>query len=154
MGLFDFFRKKSKLTNSQSDQTTTRLLENTQDIEKIHSYVENLRAQVNIVNIALKKHDDQLTEHKKLINRHSERFEKLEEKVNNVRITPAVEQTLPAVRPIQMPPSSTIPAPKNGESAQKLDINRFSQQQKEKDPGSLLSESGYDPFLCGYRQNS
>ena len=130
MRLFNYFRKKRKQINSHSDQTTNPLLENKQAIEKIGIDVENLGVQVNTVNIALKKHDDELTEHRKLIGQNSERFEKLEEKVSNFQIAPTAVETVPVVRPIQMPSPSTIPAPTTGESPQKFDINRFSQQQK------------------------
>ena len=130
MGLFDIFRKKRKQINSPSDQQTNPLLENKQALEKISSDVKNLKAQVNTANIALRKHDYELTEHGKLIGQHSERFEKLEEKVTTIQIAPAVEQRIPDVRPIQMPNISTMPAPETCESAQKFDINRFSQQQK------------------------
>jgi alpha-D-ribose 1-methylphosphonate 5-triphosphate diphosphatase PhnM len=63
MGLFDIFRKKRKKTNGQGDLSVDQILENKQAIEKISSDVENLKAQVNTVNIALKKHDDQFIEH-------------------------------------------------------------------------------------------
>jgi len=55
---------------------------------------------------------------------------KLEEKVNTIQIAPAVEQKIPDIRPIQIQHSSTIPVSTGDESAQKFDINRFSQQQK------------------------
>lgn len=130
MGIFDIFMKKRKRTNDQGDQPVGQLLENKQVIEKISSDVENLKAQINTVNIALKKHDDQLTGHGKLIGQHSERFEKLEEKVNTIQIVPANVGMIPDIRPIRIPNTSTTPAPTARESAQKFDINRFSQQQK------------------------
>ena len=130
MGLFSFLRKKRERTNVQGDQPVDQLLENKQALEKISSDVENLKAQVNTVNIALKKHDDQFIEHRKVIDQHSEQFEKLEEKVNTIQIAPADVKMIPDVRPIQLPNTSTIPASTDKEPAQKFDINRFSQQQK------------------------
>jgi DNA-binding CsgD family transcriptional regulator/uncharacterized coiled-coil protein SlyX len=130
MGLFNFLWKKQKVRNSQGEQSVDQPLENKRAIEKITSDIENLRARVNTVNIALKKHDDELTEHRKLIGQHSEQFENLEEKVNAVQTAPATDNTVPAVRPVQIPHTSTTLGPTKGESAQKFDINRFSQQQK------------------------
>ena len=130
MRWIDFFRKKRTVRNSQADQTAIPTSGDKQTIEKIDSDIENLRAQVNTVNIALKKHDEELAEHRKLIYQHSERFEKLEEKVSSVQITPAVEHVAPAVRPIQTSHPSTAPVPTTSYSPQKFDINRFSEQQR------------------------
>jgi len=130
MRWIDFFRKKRNVTDSPIDQTGITPSGDQQALEKISSDVENLRAQVNTVNIALKKHDEELTEHRKLIQEHSERFEKLEIKVSPVQITPAVKEAAPTVRPIQTPYLSAAPTPATSYSPQKFDINRFSEQQK------------------------
>jgi hypothetical protein len=130
MRFFNLFRKKRKQKDKRSDQTIKRPLVPKQSLEKMESDVEACRAQLNTVNIALKKHDDELAEHGELITQHSRRFEKLEEKVSTVHMTPPVEKAVQAVRPIQMLHPSTRPAPTTSDAVQKLDINRFSEQQK------------------------
>lgn len=130
MGLFNFFAKKRKAKNNHSCRKKRLPVCNKQAIEKISSGIENLQSQLITVNIALKKHDEELSEHKQLVCQHSERFEKLEEKIRTVSITPPTRETIPPVRPIEIPNPSTTPAPTTSDSIQKFDINRFSEQQK------------------------
>ncbi|MFC1633954.1 helix-turn-helix transcriptional regulator [Planctomycetota bacterium] len=101
-----------------------------QDIGKISADVESLQAQMNTANIALKKHDDDLSEHKRLISQHSNGLEKLEQKVGAAQIIPSVPETIPTFRPIELPTPSTTPVPATTDSTQKFDINHFSEQQK------------------------
>jgi len=101
-----------------------------QAIGKIGADVKSLQAQVNTVNIALKKHDDDLSEHRNLITEHSQGLEKLEQKVSDVQIVPPAQQTIPTVRPFEMPNPSTTSVPTTIEATGKFDINRFSEQQK------------------------
>ena len=126
----NLFGKKRKEKNKRSDRTTRPPLVVKQTLEKIESDIETCRAQLNTVNIILKKHDDELAEHTRLIAQHSERFEKLEEKVSAVENPAPVKETLPTIRPIEIPSPSTVSAPPTTDSTQKLDINRFSEQQK------------------------
>jgi hypothetical protein len=130
MKLFDVFRKKRKVIHRRRKRTTRSTFNNTQAIEKMVSDIEACRAQLNTVNIALKKHDDQLAEHRELVAQHSKRFEKLEEKVSAVSMTAGVKEAVPIARLIQTRPPSTRSAVATSDTIQKFDINRFSEQQK------------------------
>ena len=130
MGLFNLFRKKRKIKIRRKKQNSKSSLKKRPNVEKIGILVEGLQAQINTVNIALKKHDDELTDHKKLISEHAEGLEKLEQKVSTVQINPPVKETIPIIRPVGIVNPSTAPVQTTSESAQKFDINRFSEQQK------------------------
>jgi hypothetical protein len=130
MKFFNLFRKKKQEKNKPSDQTIKPPLVPKQTLEKIESEIETCQTQLNTVNIVLQKHDDQLAEHKRRMDQHSEQFEKLEEKVMAEQLPAPTRDILPALRPIDIPSSSTTPAPLTSDSTQKFDINRFSEQQK------------------------
>ena len=129
MRFFNIFGKKRK-KNKQSDLTTKASLVLKQTLERIESNIEACQAQFNTVNIVLKKHDDQFNKHERRMDEHSERFEKLEEKVSDLQILVPVKKTASSLLPIEVPYLSTTPVQTTGNSTQKLDINRFSEQQK------------------------
>jgi len=130
MGLFNFLRQKRKVKTNREKQPRESPSKTEPAIRKIGDDVEILKAQVNTANIVLKKHDDELSEQKKLITEHSKGLEKLEEKVNTVQIMPLVKETIPTARPTEIISPSTTLAPATIDSIQKFDINRFSEQQK------------------------
>lgn len=99
-------------------------------IERIGADVENIQAQVGTINIALKKHDDEIAEHGRLISENSQGLEKLEQKVSSAQITPPVRDNIHTVRPVQIINPSTAAKPPDSSSDQKFDINRFSEQEK------------------------
>ena len=115
---------------TESPHIPKQTLEDKQTLEKIESEVETCRAQLNTVNMVLKKHDGQLIEHQQRMDQYSDHFEKLEEKVSVVQI-PAPEKKSPsAFQPIVIPNLPITPTPPTPEASQKFDINRFSEQQK------------------------
>jgi len=126
----NLFGKKKKGRNKRSDRTTRPPLVPKQTLERIESDIEACQAQFNTVNIVLKKHDDQFNKHERWMDEHSERFEKLEEKVSDLQIPVPVKKTASSLLPIEVPYPSTTPVQTTGDSTQKLDINRFSEQQK------------------------
>jgi len=130
MSLFNFFRKKRRVRNKQSGRKARLSSGKKQAIEKIGADFERFQVQLNTVNIVLKKHDDELAEHRELISQHSEGLEKLEQKVNTVHINSLVKETIPTARPTEIINPSTIAAPATSDSTQKFDINHFSEQQK------------------------
>ena len=125
MGFFDLFRKKRKLRHSRRPSSNRK-----QNPEKMQVDIEGVKSQMAIISIALKKHDDQLAEHTRVIGEHSKVLEKLEEKVSAIGIAPPVRENIPVMRPIEIINPSTQPGPTNDDPPQKLDFNRFSQQEK------------------------
>lgn len=130
MKFFHFFKKrrntntKRKRRSRKSTPVAKRL------IERIEADVENMQAQIGTINIALKKHDDELLEHGRLISETSQGLQTLEQKVSDIRVAPAVGQPIATVRPIQIISPSTPANPMISSSMQKFDINRFSEQEK------------------------
>ena len=129
MGLFNFLRQKRTVKTDKEKQSESSS-KTEQTLEKIGADVEILKAQVSTANIVLKKHDDDLLEHERLIAEHSKGLEKLEQKVATAQMVSPIRRTIPAVRPIEIPYPSITSAPTTTDSPQKFDINRFSEQQK------------------------
>jgi Fic family protein len=130
MGLFNFLRQKRTVKTNKKKQPGESSSRAEEAIEKIGADIEGLQNQVNTVNILLQKHDDELSEQKKLITEHSKGLEKLEQKVSTAQIVAPVKEIAPAARPIEISNPSTMLVPATGDSTQKFDINRFSEQQK------------------------
>jgi len=99
-------------------------------IERIGADVENIQAQVGTINIALKKHDDELSKHRKLISEHSEGLKNLEQKLNAASITPTEQVNTISPRSVEATNPSTTAKSTIQQSTQKFDINRFSEQEK------------------------
>ena len=130
MRLFNFLRRKGTVKTNKKKQPGESSSRTEKDIKKIGADIEGLQNQVNTVNILLQKHDDDLSEHRRLITEHSKGLEKLEQRVSTAQIVAPVKEVVPAVRPIEIPNPSTTPFPTTSDSTQKFDINRFSEQQK------------------------
>lgn len=130
MGIFNFFKKNRKVKTKQDGRKTKPYSGKKDVIEKIEADVERFQAQLNTVNIALSIHNNELAEHTRLIKEHTKGLESLEQKLNavSIRSPPEAEPTPPISVIASYPPKaikSTTP-----ESPQKLDINRFSEQEK------------------------
>jgi len=93
--------------------------------------IEGLKNQAAVMGIAIKKHDDELAEHMRIIGQHSKVLENLEEKVSaTIRIAPPAKDNIPVMRPIEIINPSTSPGRAPIGFDQRFDINRFSQQEK------------------------
>jgi len=86
----------------------------------------NLQGQINTINIALKKHDDQLLEHKQLININTNSQKKLEQLVESLSVQISESNSYATENTTRSSPDQSIP-PK---SIQKFDIDQFSEQEK------------------------
>jgi DNA-binding CsgD family transcriptional regulator len=128
MGLFHFFiRKKKKISKRSSKRRTA---ESKQIFEKITNDIQNLRDQTGTTNIILHKHEQEINNHKTLIERHSRQLDTLEQLVAKQPAYPA-NIALPAVnRPdisINLP---IAPSRQSRQQGQKFDIAGFSEQEK------------------------
>ena len=99
-------------------------------IERISADVENIQAQIGTINIALKKHDDELLEHGRLISENSQGLKSLEQKLNAESIMPTEQLNTISHRPLETIKAPTTVKSTVQQSTQKLDINRFSEQEK------------------------
>lgn len=126
MGLFNIFRKKKKRKrHSRSPVSRAKPV-----TKKIGTDIDNLQMQISTINIALKKHDDELSEHTRLIGDHTNGLEKLEQMLDTPPISQAAHANISSSDTSEM--VSTHPATEStmSESAQKFDVNRFSEQEK------------------------
>jgi peptidoglycan hydrolase CwlO-like protein len=79
MGLFDLFRRKKKKISKRSSKRRTF---NSKPIfQKIAMDIQNLRDQAGTINIILHKHEQEINNHKTLIERHSRQLDTLEQLV-------------------------------------------------------------------------
>ncbi|MHC4580417.1 MAG: hypothetical protein ACYS14_03105, partial [Planctomycetota bacterium] len=81
MRLFNFLRQKKKANARREKSPGESSSKAEQAIKKIGDDIEGLQNQMNTVKILLQNHDDELSEHSRLITEHSRGFEKLEQKV-------------------------------------------------------------------------
>ena len=131
MGLFFLFRKKRKVKTRRKKRSSNALYNSRPAIKKIETGMKNMQAQITTINIAMNKHDDELSEHTRLISDHAKGLEKLEQRVNTVPLSPPlVREVTSATRPVQIINPSTVPKPAVTSSDHKFDINRFSEQEK------------------------
>lgn len=130
MGLFDFFRKKKKTKTKRKRRSRKPTLKTKQSIKKIEAGIENLQTQIRTMHIALKKHDDELLEHTRLIGEHTKGLVKLEQIVTTTPINSPAEEKTQINRPAAMINPLTVTKPSTEASSRKFDINRFSEQEK------------------------
>jgi len=131
MGLFDIFRKKRNAQVKRKRHSRNQRPKAKLTIKKIEVGMENVKAQITTINIALKNHDDELSEHTRLISEHSQGLEKLEQRVNTVPLSPPlVREAASTARPLQIIKPSTVPEQAVTSSDHKFEINRFSEQEK------------------------
>ena len=126
MGLFSIFRKKRKKQRKRSSNTSKKTKP---DINKIKGQIENIAGQISTINIALKKHNDQLAEHAQLININTNGQKKLEQLVQSLQVSSSAQTYGPDSSSTE---NTTRPGP--GQSTppktQKFDIDQFSEQEK------------------------
>jgi septal ring factor EnvC (AmiA/AmiB activator) len=129
MSFFNFLRKKRKATIKRKRRRKTRSLTR-RPIARLSTQVDQLKGQIATVNIALKKHDDELSRHSKIIAGHSEKLRDLEQMVQTTKVHASEEKISRTGRPTMAisPPAATNPPAKS--SPPKFDINRFSEQEK------------------------
>jgi len=127
MGLFSIFRKKRKKQRKRSSNTSKKTIPY---INKIKGQIENIVNQISTINIALKKHNDQLLEHTQVIKNNANGLKKLEHILEYVPTNPSA-QTYKLN--IQTPEKTTRFSPDQSippKPAQKFDIDQFSEQEK------------------------
>ena len=100
MGLLNFFRKKRKAKAKRRRPSRKSSPRRSQGIEKIRADIGNLQTQIGTINIALNKHNDELSEHTALITDNSKQLEKLEQIVMTTKTEVPADETVPTARPI------------------------------------------------------
>ena len=128
LGLFRTKRKRSKKRRVHKGKNSRRQ----EELRKLKSDLDNLKAQFSTVNILLRKHDEQITENSMLVERSSKQMDQLEQLVARSTIdSPKV--TVPAVnRPIRTidPPPDHMIEETSEAASQRLEINSFSEQER------------------------
>jgi hypothetical protein len=115
MGLLDFFtkRKKTKRRNLSSKKHLSA-----------HKEIHNLKNQFNTVNLALQKHEKEISENTVLLKEHSLKLKTLED----ILVKPSINQPTPSTNLLERPVSTIKPIQTKVNN--KFDIDRFSQQEK------------------------
>ena len=121
-----FQKKKAKRRKTRKNHSP----KNKEEFNRLKSDLNNLRAQFGTVNILLKKHDEEITENSILLEKHVSRIEKLEEIAAKQPTSPTVSGINPANRPASTTELVSTPEPKGQFQSQKLEISRFSPQEK------------------------
>ena len=129
LNFLSLFQKRKKKTKRRKTRRTYSL-KNKDEFNRLKSDFNNLKAQFGTVNILLKKHDEEITENSILLEKHVSRIEKLEELVAKQPTNSTISGINLANRPTStIGPVSTSQSKGQFES-QKLDISRFSPQEK------------------------
>ena len=123
MGLFSIFRKKRKKQRKRSSNTSKKTRPY---INKIKGQIENIVNQISTINIALKKHNDQLLEHTQVIKNNANGLKKLEQLVESLSTQAYESNTYLTENTIRPGTDQSIPQ----KSTQKFDIDQFSEQEK------------------------
>ncbi len=129
MGFFDLFRKRRKIQirkrqNKGSHLVTKRM------IEKTGVDIQGIQNQMGIINIALKKHDDELSQHIKILDEHTKRIETLEQLIVKPPVQPPIIDLPTANRPDETIHLPIQPQKQSPLQCQKFNISRFSEQEK------------------------
>ena len=128
MGWFDIFKKKSRKTRTHRNRSNPRCT-----TLRINSDIEALTNQINTINIILQTHDSDLGEQSTIIKAHSHKLTKLESIVTrhgSEELGRASRQTNTFKRPISTTGLIRTPEPAARFQSEKLDISRFSPQEK------------------------
>ena len=126
LSIFQKRKKKAKRTKTRIHHRS----KNKEEFNRLKSDFSNLKAQFGTVNILLKKHDEEITENSILLEKHVNRIEKLEEIVAKQPTSPTISGINPANRPTSTTELVSTPQSKDQFESQRLDISRFSPQEK------------------------
>jgi len=126
LSLFQKKKKKAKRRKTRRSHSS----KNKEEFNRLKSDLNNLKVQFGTVNILLKKHDEEITENSILLEKHVSRIEKLEEIVAKQPTSPTINGINLANRPTSTTELVSTPQSKGQFQSQKLDISRFSPQEK------------------------
>ena len=126
LSLFQKKVKKAKRRKARKSHSP----KNKNEFNRLKSDFNNLKAQFSTVNILLKKHDEEIAESSILLEKHISRIEKLEEIVAKQPISPTISGINLANRPASTTELVSTPQSRSQFQSQKLDISRFSPQEK------------------------
>ena len=129
LNFLSLFQKRKKKTKRRKTRRSYSL-KNKDEFNRLKSDFNNLKAQFGTVNILLKKHDEEITENSILLEKHVSRIEKLEELVAKQPTNSTISGINLANRPISTTEPVSTPQLKGQFESQKLDISRFSPQEK------------------------
>ena len=132
MGLFAIFKWKKPVRKKRT-QTKRMVQRNKTHIQKFSSDIEAIRNQINTINIILRKHDSDLGEQSTVIKVNTQKLMKLETIVtdySSVMTNPTIQETNQLKRPVSTFAPASTPEPAMSFVNQKLDISRFSPQEK------------------------
>lgn len=131
MRLLDLFkfnpRKKAKARRGRPPGKTQG--KRRKKRQTIRADLKKIAAHLKTVDIALAGHDKQLSQHSELINSQSQTLKKLEEIAEENKARAFAGQPGLSARPVG-PPASTAAEPSRGSNSARLDVNRFSEQEK------------------------
>lgn len=130
MKFFELFRKKRKTKAKRKKRTSCSSPKRKTSFGKLSSKIENMQKHVGTIDLALKKHENELVDLTKQVNNHSKGLEKLEQIVTKTQINPPAEEKAQLNRPVAMTKPPIAAKPKTKDSSQKFDLNRFSEQEK------------------------
>ena len=122
--LLSVFQKKKKRAKKP------RKAKNKDEHTKIKTELNNLRAQFGIVNILLKKHDEQIAENSIILEKHVNQITTLEEMATNQPTSLQINRSKLVNRPTSTTEPICTTQSKEPLQSQKLDISRFSPQEK------------------------
>jgi len=130
MGFWNLFRKKKGL---RRNKTRTRRLAVARDegLNRLTAELGSLQSQFSTVNMLLRKHDEEIGEQSTIIEKHSRRFERLEQLIDGPIVFPSRVDSPSVNRPgTSSGPEGSLSGPLCESRPHKFDIDRFSEQER------------------------
>jgi len=126
MGFFNLFRRKRKAVHRHKSKDPGS--ETGQALRSVQIDIGQLRGRIDTIDIAIKKHDDQLAEHTARLQEHGERLQPLEQKVTVISAQPITSHQ-PTRQAVENG-SYASAQPAQAGPPQQFDIERFTEQEK------------------------
>lgn len=126
MGWLDLFRTRRTVTAARKGKRSAPRVSET--LRSVQTDIDQLQSRVGTIDIAIKRHEDQLTAHETRLQEYAQRFQTLEQKV-----------ALPAVQPMTFREAGRHATENNARlfaqsahaiPARQFDIEQFTEQQK------------------------
>ena len=129
MRFFGIFKKRRKRKPRRGLRTTRPGSHTAGALTKMCSDMAHIQGQVGTINIALKKHEDQLADHQRRLLEHGKGLETLEQKVITISAVSPTTTHIHDPPGAQSDPAQTCP-PMVAQSVHKFDISHFSEQER------------------------
>jgi len=126
MGFFSLFRRRTRAAIHRKNKGSVSKVSET--LRSVQTDIDQLLGRISTIDIAIKRHDDQLAEHVTRLQEHGEKLQTLEQRVTVTATQPLTPR--PPLRPAVENSSYASSLPAQAGPPQQFDIERFTEQEK------------------------